>query len=294
MPMAKSCARTGGSCRTWRFWSTRATIRPKPEPRHPTGGLIATVVAGRSRRTVSKSTRPRRRTESAEPIDWISYHHEQIWRQGDRVARRSGPILDDLAYNQNESRELSTVPDVILSCQLESAGKGDVYLRANDGRKEFEVRLDLAGRRGEVREADRVAARFDLPGSMRLDRPCAIAFALADCRLQLVVSGVPIVDYRYDPADSASRQPTAKPLAIGAVGMPLRVTHWVVSRDIYYLPPRREAGDGKSATGAKRILVVGGQHRGFRRQPDLARPARDDARRTGGQNSPLALGSRGI
>ena len=48
---------------------------------------------------------------------------------------------------------------------------------------------------------------------------------------------MPIVNYQYDPADSAPRQPTDAPLAIGAVGMPLRVTHWVVSRDIYYLPP---------------------------------------------------------
>ncbi len=175
--------------------------------------------------------------DSVDPIDWISYHHDQIWRQGDRVARHAGPIVDDLAYNQNESRELVTVPDVILACQLQSAAEGDVYLRARDGRRQFIVRLDLAGRRGEVREGDRMTARFDLPGSVTFKRPSAVALALADCRLQLVVSGLPIVEYSYDPVDSAARQPTAEPLAIGAVGMPLHVTHWVVSRDIYYLPP---------------------------------------------------------
>jgi signal peptidase I len=175
--------------------------------------------------------------DPVDPIDWLSYHHEQIWRQGDRVARQPGPILDDLAYNQNESRALLTVPDVILFCRLESAGEGEVCLRASDGRKEFVVRLDLAGRRGEVREGLAVVTRFDLPGSMSLERPRTVGLALADCRLQVVVSGVPLVDYRYDPADCAGRQPTAEPLAIGAVGMPLRVSEWVVSRDIYYLPP---------------------------------------------------------
>ena len=112
--------------------------------------------------------------DPGEPIDWLSYHHEQIWRQGDRVVRRDGPILDDLAYNQNESRELVAVPDVILFCRLESAGEGEVCLRASDGRKEFVVRLDLAGRHGEVREGLRVAARFDLPGSMSLEQPRAV------------------------------------------------------------------------------------------------------------------------
>jgi signal peptidase I len=172
-----------------------------------------------------------------ESIDWLTYHHHQIWRQGDRIVRRSGPILDDLAYNQNESRELVSVPDVILFCRLQSAGEGEVCLRGSDGRKEFVVRLDLAGRSGEVSEGPRMVHRFDLPSSIGLEQPRAIALALADCRLQLTVSGLPIVDYRYDPAESAQRQPTAEPLAIGAVGMPLRVTDWVVSRDVYYLPP---------------------------------------------------------
>jgi signal peptidase I len=202
-------------------------------------------------RTTTKGFEIDKDEPSADPveqIDWLSYHHEQIWRQGERVARRPGPILDDLAYNQNESRELVSVPDVILFCRLESAGEGEVCLRASDGRKELVVRLDLAGRRGEVHEGPSLATRFDLPGAMSLEQPRAVALALADCRLQLVVSGVPIVDYRYDPAECALRHPTAQPLAIGAVGMPLSVTEWVVSRDIYYLPP-----PGKLAMEARQL-----------------------------------------
>ncbi len=57
---------------------------------------------------------------SADRVDWLTYHHEQIIRQGDNVVRREGPILDDLAYNQDESRELVAVPDAILSCRLQS------------------------------------------------------------------------------------------------------------------------------------------------------------------------------
>ncbi|HEX4143899.1 MAG TPA: S26 family signal peptidase [Pirellulales bacterium] len=195
--------------------------------------------------------------DGAGAIDWLTYHHEQIWRQGESVARRGGPILDDLAYNQNESRELVAVPDVMLVCRLESAGDGQVYLRASDGRKEFVVRLDMAGRRGEVREGDRALAHFVLPTSMSLEQPHNVGLALADCRLQLVVAGVPIVDYRYDPADSASRQPTAEPFGVGAVGMPLRFTEWVVSRDIYYLPAPGEVTTESRQLGPNEYWLLG-------------------------------------
>jgi signal peptidase I len=195
--------------------------------------------------------------DSSEGIDWLSYHHEQIWRQGDRVVRRDGPILDDLAYNQDESRELIAVPDVILSCRLQSAGEGEVYLRAGDGRKVFVVGLDFAARKGEVRGSEQVLARFDLPGSMDLAQPRAVALALADCRLQLIVSGAAMVDYRYDPAECATRQPTAEPLAIGVVGMPLGVSEWVVSRDLYYLPPPGKSSIEPRQLGPNEYWLLG-------------------------------------
>ncbi len=192
-----------------------------------------------------------------ESIDWLVYHPRQIYRQGDRVVERDGPILDDLAYNQNESRALVDVPDVILNCLLQATGAGRVYLRISDGRKEFVVTLDLAARRGEVLAADAVAARFDLPGWLTFERPCAVALALADCRLQLIVADQLVADHRYDPAEAPPRQPTAAPVAIGAAGTQLRVAHWVVSRDVYYLPPPGTAAIAERQLGPGEYWLLG-------------------------------------
>jgi signal peptidase I len=172
----------------------------------------------------------------APAIDWLTYHHEQIIRQGNQVVRHAGPILDDLAYNQNESRELVAVGDAILSCRLQADREGEIWLRANDGRKEFVVRLDLGNRQGALREADSVVAWFDLPASLDFEEPCWVHLALADCRLQLIADAVPLVDFAYDPSDSAPPQPTAEPFSIGALGS-LRVSQWRIARDVYYLPP---------------------------------------------------------
>ena len=185
---------------------------------------------------------------SADRVDWLTYHHEQIIRQGDNVVRREGPILDDLAYNQDESRELLAVPDAILSCRLQSEGEGELWLRAADGRREFAIRLDLAGRRGEVREGEQVVARFELPASLDFGRSPLVSLALVDCRLQFVVGETPIVDFPYEPSESPPRQPTGQPFSIGASGGPLRVSNWSISRDIYYLPP-----PGRRVVEARRL-----------------------------------------
>ncbi|HTU26548.1 MAG TPA: S26 family signal peptidase [Pirellulales bacterium] len=179
--------------------------------------------------------------DPSERIDWLTYHHEQIWRQGAAVVRRTGPIVDDLAYNQSESRELLSVPDVVLACKLKTAGRGKAFLRMDDGRKQFVVRTDLATRQGDVRDGENVLASFVLPSSLDFGLGCAVASALADCRLQLRVAGEPVVDYRYDPQDCGPRRPTAEPVAIGVADMRLVVSDWMLSRDIYYLPPPGKA-----------------------------------------------------
>ncbi len=59
-------------------------------------------------------------------------------------------MLDDLAYNQNESRELLAVPDLLLRCRIAAGGSGLLWLRIDDGRQKFEVQLDAETGRGEV------------------------------------------------------------------------------------------------------------------------------------------------
>ena len=58
-------------------------------------------------------------------IDWLVYRHEQTIA-GRPVNQQVGPILDDLSYNQNESRELVAVHDVILQCRVRRGRVGPV------------------------------------------------------------------------------------------------------------------------------------------------------------------------
>ena len=90
-------------------------------------------------------------------------------------------------------------------------------------------------------------ARFESAGVSGLSSGRAsVALALADCRLQLMLGEKPVVDFSYEPADGPPRQPTGEPFSIGAVGGPLWMGQWSISRDIYYLPPPGEKRDGGS------------------------------------------------
>lgn len=86
-------------------------------------------------------------------------------------------------------------------------------------------------------QAEQTVDRFELPASLSFERPRPVGLALADCRLQLVIDEVPIVDFAYDPADGPVRQPTGEPFSIGAVRGGVHVSGWRILRDIYYLPP---------------------------------------------------------
>ena len=103
--------------------------------------------------------------------------------------------------------------------------------------RQFIVRLDLAGRRGEVREGDRVVARFDFPASLDLRAiaaPSPWHWPIAGCSLWSGRSRSPT--FPTTRPKVRARQPTGQPFSIGAIGGPVRVSQWSIARDIYYLP----------------------------------------------------------
>ncbi len=206
-------------------------------------------------------------------IDWLEYEHQQTHVHS-AAGPRVGPILDDLAYNQAEPRELVPVGDVILSCRLAARGVGRLSLRADDGRKTFRVEIDVASGAGELWEGERQIEKFSAPSGV-LAQPVDVVFALADARLQFSIGERELVDYRYDPSGLDVR-PTARPLAIGAqmpaaggvgygdggsgneglgdggsrvaAGLQVSVSRLRVLRDIYYLPAAEAAGSASPAS----------------------------------------------
>jgi signal peptidase I len=189
-------------------------------------------------------------------VEWLVYEHQQVIGRGG-AAIPSGPILDDLSYNQGESRQLVAVPDVLLRCRAESSTGGTLWLRSSDGRREFVVRLDAATGLGEVTTGEERLTQFSA-GPAPLEHNPKLVLALVDRQLRLAIDGRVLVDQVYD-LNGADFRPTARPLAIGAQDLSLRVSDIVVLRDVYYLAADRHAGSAAAPRqlGADEYWLLG-------------------------------------
>jgi signal peptidase I len=224
--------------------SRRSESPPTPAARSTSGTTAEKPGVGSGWRQIASGFE----CSAGPDIEWLAYEHQQT-HAGGPIAGRIGPILDDLAYNQDEPRELVPVPDVILRCRVAIHGSGQLWLRADDGRKRFEIDLDADTGRGELWSGGQRLERFSA-GRGALDRPTEVMLALVDAQLRFSLGGRQLVDYAYDPAGYEC-QPSARPLAIGAQAASLSVSDVQVLRDVYYLSsgaggsaaPRRLGGD---------------------------------------------------
>jgi len=174
-----------------------------------------------------------RASSAAEPqaIDWLVYEHCQPQAGG---APQPGPITDDMAYNQNESRRLNEVSDVLLQCRLAAQGPGGVWLRAGDGADTFVLHVDVSSGRAELEHNGREVASASLEGNP-FQQPRKLGLALADGQLQFAVDGREVLAHPYEPR-SVSMDLTAQPFALGARDADVEITDVQVRRDVYYLP----------------------------------------------------------
>ena len=63
----------------------------------------------------------------AEAIDWLSYRHQSIDNHHDATGEVA--IVDESPVDQSESRSLVPVADLLLECELQAVGDGEIYLR---------------------------------------------------------------------------------------------------------------------------------------------------------------------
>ena len=182
-------------------------------------------------------------TPDSEPFDWLSYRH---WT---RLAEPGGvceePIRDACGYNQSLARRVEdshVVADIMLTFRIaEVFGRGELAVRATDGRETFEVRLHPAETRFRVTQNGRA-----VPGAQgRLPQPlkdATVLVSLFDRQFILVVNGEPLVVWPYDPSDRPLN-PTARPVALGAQGLGVVVRQVRVHRDTFYTRPLGSNGD---------------------------------------------------
>jgi len=176
----------------------------------------------------------RQKTQSSE-IDWLAYHHAQ----SARGTPTAGAILDDVGYNQAESRMLSPTRDIMLRCRLRAEPRGKLAWHARTVADEFTAEIDLTSGAGKLQHNARPAAGFRADCCARGEWVLA-ELSLADERFVLLLNGLLVVESPFSRSGSGFRrapQPSAAPLKIGANGTNV-IIDWVeVRRDVYYISP---------------------------------------------------------
>jgi signal peptidase I len=169
-------------------------------------------------------------------IHWLSYHHREHAVRGTRGSAQA--ILDGSPLDQNESRLLNEVDDVMLRCEIAAARTAEVHVRAAHRGDAFDVRLDATAGELKLEHNGRTARRIASADLSQLsERPVQLEFVVADRRVQLALGGRLLVQYDYEPCVSPGEGRHV--LALGAKGAGIQVRKLEVLRDVYYMPETR-------------------------------------------------------
>jgi signal peptidase I len=189
-----------------------------------------------------------------QPGDWVNvYHH---WPGLPPPSRRvlASPVFDHYGYNQAASRSLNEVRDLMLQCRVSFQGPGILAVRCDDGTHRWEIHVSI-NTISDVTEANRLChltlrrdeqnVSASTTPAMDWTQPRRVEFALVDGQIFLAIGGTIVlthVDEHRAKNPAVARQVT-KPLAIGASGRAVEVSHLQVHRDLYYLHPWGNSAD---------------------------------------------------
>jgi signal peptidase I len=146
--------------------------------------------------------------------DWLTYHH---WRCFASPLPRTDEyaVLDNYGYNQDESRQLHRVGDLMLVAHLrladeDATGGGSVTLRGYDGRTWSVAVLEFPVRRASLYRGSACVTSAPLPPAAYA-RDVLLEFALFDRQVILSVDGRVVIAWQDDgDADAGSANRTAE------------------------------------------------------------------------------------
>lgn len=177
--------------------------------------------------------RPKR--DSSNEFDWLTYRH---WRcvPGPAPRTEEYAVLDNYGYNQQLSRQLLQVADLLLVCRMRCTWEsGSLAFRVRHGGDRFRIVLLPGGNEGGLFRNDHLLETFRLPMAAYA-RDVKIELALCDRRVLFAVDERVLVQYPYDPT-AGPQQSVARPCAIGAIGISVDIRRLQVFRDVYFLDP---------------------------------------------------------
>ena len=177
----------------------------------------------------------------AKGLDWLVYHH---WRcvPGPYARSAEYPVLDNYGYNQQMSRQLKQVTDLMLACRMRSTWDGGaVAFSICDGRDRFCMELIPEHNQGRLYRNDELLEAVELPPA-GYGREVKIELALCDRQVLFAINSLALIERAYRPTPG-STPASSQPIAIGAAGMSVVIGRAQVLRDVYYLAPNRTRWD---------------------------------------------------
>ena len=218
---------------------------------------------------------------AAAGLEWQVYHH---WRCFASPLPRTDeyPVLDNYGYNQDESRQLRRVSDLLLVARLRLEGtQGSVVLRGFDGEAWFRAAMEFPAKQARLYRDGRLVATASLPAAAYA-QDVKLEFALCDRQAILAVDERVVICWPYEPPDGAGdfaraalqRDPSpeaglrgeqdrtlaqSRPLGIALDGLSAVIRRLQVFRDLHYLDPQGLGRDWSTAAplGNDEVLVLG-------------------------------------
>jgi signal peptidase I len=171
------------------------------------------------------------------PITFLTYQHLGCLPLP--VGRSKTPVLDSYGFNQNLSRSLQPVTDLLLRGNIRWLGNGTIVLRFWSGQHLTEIQwpvdgplvISNDGRQTQVSETQKPRGTNGT-GSIFLGYADGRAFLAVDERIVIEHRCQTLSENALIEPGNAARQ---QPFSIGGSGLELRVTDLQLSRDIHYL-----------------------------------------------------------
>ncbi len=199
--------------------------------------------------------RPKR--DGPSEFDWLTYRH---WRcvPGPAPRTEEYAVLDNYGYNQELSRELRQVTDLMLVCRMRCDWEsGRLAFQICCGGDRFRVVLLPGDNEGGLFRNARRLETFRLPPAAYA-RYVKIELAVCDGRVLFAIDELVLTQSPYEPA-AGPTEPVSRPIAVSAVGISLDIRRLQVFRDLYFLDPSGLGRDWAAPTplGSDEFFVTG-------------------------------------
>lgn len=186
--------------------------------------------------------------DSSREFDWLTYRH---WRcvPGPAPRTEEYAVLDNYGYNQQLSRELRRVTDLMLVCRMRCTwNSGRLAFQIRHAADCFRVVLLPGDNEGGLFWNDRLLETFPLP-AVAYARDVKFELALCDGRVLFAADECVLVRSPYE-RTAGPDEPVSRPIAIGAIGVSMDIRRLQVFRDLHFLDPN---GLGRDWTAPVRL-----------------------------------------